>query len=114
MISNNEGNFHYLLVRDLSALVYGRTNHQHHLSVCPCCLYCFSHARLLTAHLPDCSVHPEQKVENPSPDDLKKSIKKFKAIAKTPPVPFMLYADIEAFLVPSEENIESSSNTKVR
>ena len=33
MISNSEGKFHYLLVRDLYALVYGRTNHQH--PMCP-------------------------------------------------------------------------------
>ena len=114
MISNREGKFHYLLVRDLSALVYGRTSHQHHVSVCPYCLYCFSEARLLTAHLLDCSVHPEQKVEYPSPDDLEKNIKKFKAIEKTLSVPFVLYADFEAFLVPAEKNIESASNTKVR
>ena len=78
------------------------------------CLYCFSKMRLLAAHLPDCSVHPEQKVEYPSPDDLETNIKKFKAFAKTLPVPFILYADCEAFLVPAEETEESSSNTKVR
>ena len=114
MISNSEGKFHYLLVRDLSTLVAGHTNHQHHVSVCRYFLYCFSQARLLTTHLPDCSIHPEQKVEYPSPDDPEKNIKKFKAIAKTLPVLFVLYADFEAFLVPSEENKESASNTKVR
>ena len=50
----------------------------------------------------------------PSPDVPEKNIKKFKAIAKTLPVPFVLYADFEAFLVPAEENIDSASNTKVR
>ena len=39
---------------------------------------------------------------------------KFKAIAKTLPVPFVLYADFEAFLVPAEENKERASNTNVR
>ena len=29
-------------------------------------------------------------------------------------MPFVLYADFEALLVPAEENIESASNTKVR
>ena len=53
-------------------------------------------------------------MEYPSPDDPEKNIKKFKAIEKTLPVPFVLYADFEAFLVPAEENIESASNTKVR
>ena len=50
----------------------------------------------------------------PPPDDPEKNIKKFEAIAKTLPVPFVLYADFEAFLVPAEENKESYSNTKVR
>ena len=78
MLSNGEGKFDYLLVRDLSALVTGRTNHQHHASVCPYCLYCFSEARLLTAHLPDCSIHPEQKVEYSLSDDPEKNIKSLK------------------------------------
>ena len=103
IISNSEGKFHYLLVRDLSAHVHGRIKLDGYSHVCPYCLYCFSQARLLTAHLPDCSIHPEQKVEYPSPDDPEKNIKKFKAIAKTLPVPFVLYADFEAFLVPAEE-----------
>ena len=114
MISNSEGNFHYLLVRDLFTLVAGRTKSHVQAQVCPYCLCCFSEERLLSAHLPDCSIHPEQKVEYPSPDDPEKNIKKFKAIAKTFHIPFVLYADFEAFLVPAEENIESTSNTKVR
>ena len=43
-----------------------------------------------------------------------KNIKKFKAVAKTLPLPFVLYADFEAFMVPAEETKESASNTKVR
>ena len=53
-------------------------------------------------------------VAYPLSDDPKKNIKKFKAIAKTLPVPFVLYADFEAFLVPTEETKESASNIKVR
>ena len=96
MISNSEGKFHNLLVRDMSALVAGLTKSHVQAQVCRYCLYCFSEARLLRAHLPDCSIHPEQKVEYPSPDDPEKNIKKFKAIAKTLPVPFVLFADFEA------------------
>ena len=69
MISNSEGKFHYLLVRDLTALVYERTKPKCYTHVCSYCLYCFWEARLFTAHLLDCSVHPEQKAEYPSPDD---------------------------------------------
>ena len=63
---------------------------------------------------PGCSIHPEQDVEYPSSDDPKTNIKKFKVIAKTLPVPFVLYADFDAFPVTAKENIESASNTKVR
>ena len=35
MISNSEGKFHYLLVRELSAIVYGRTKHDGYTHVCP-------------------------------------------------------------------------------
>ena len=52
------------------------------MHICPYCLYCFSEARLLTAHLSDCSVHPEQKVEYPSPDDSKKISKSSKPLQK--------------------------------
>ena len=78
MSSNNEGKFHYPLVRDLSALVHGRTRYHGYTHLCPYCLYCFSEERLLAAHLPDCSIHPEQKVEYPSPDDPKKISKSLK------------------------------------
>ena len=114
MISNNEGKFHHLLVRNLSALAYERTKHHGYKHECPYSLFCFKVARLLTAHLPDCSIHPEQNVKYPLPDDPEKNMKKFKAIAKTLSVPFVLYADFEAFLVPAEEIKESASNTKVR
>ena len=109
MISNNNGKFHYLHVRNLSALVAGRIHDRHKAFVC--CLYCFSEARLLTPHLPECSVHPEQKMGYPSSDDPVKNTKKFQAVAKTLPVPLVLYADFEAFLVPAEETKESASNT---
>ena len=41
-------------------------------------------------------------------------MKKFKPMAKTLRVPFVLYAAFEAFLVPSEETRGSASKTKVR
>ena len=38
----------------------------------------------------------EQKVIYLSPDNLEENIKEFKAVAKTLPVPFVLYADFDA------------------
>ena len=63
MISTNEGKFHYLLVIILSTVVAGNIKHKCYTHVCLYCLYCYSEMRLFTAHLPDCFVHPEQKVE---------------------------------------------------
>ena len=114
MISNDERKFHYLLVRDLSKLVAGRTSHNGFTHVCPHCLYCVSSDYLREAHLPECLVHPEQKVIYPSRDNSEENIQKFKAISETLTVPIFLYADFEAFLVSIEDNKESASNTKVR
>ena len=41
------------------------------------------------------------------------NLKKFNAVAKTFPVPFVLCADFEAFLIPVDNNKDSASNTKV-
>ena len=94
MISNDEWKFHYLLVRNLSKLVAGQTKHTNQTCVCPYCLYCFLQQWLLDAHLPECSIHPEQKVIYPSPDNPEENIKPFKAIAKILPVPFVLYVEL--------------------
>ena len=114
MISKDGGIFHYLLVRDLFKLVAGRIHDKLRVCVCPYYIYCFSQQRLLDAHLRESAIHPEQKVIYPLPDNLEENIKKFKAVAKTLPVPFVLYADFEAFLVLVEDNKESTSNTTVR
>ena len=78
VISNIEGKFHYLLVRDLSALVAGRTKSHVQAKVCSYCLYCLSEAHLLIVHLQDCSIHPEQKVEYPHPTIRRKISKSLK------------------------------------
>ena len=49
MISNSEGKFHYLLVRDLFALVPGRTKSHVLAQVFPYCLYSFTNARISLA-----------------------------------------------------------------
>ena len=67
--------------------------------VCPYSLYCFTKARLLTTHLPDCSIHPEQKVEYPSHGRSGENYKKSsKPLQKIFPVLCVLYADFKAFM----------------
>ena len=65
LISLTKEQFHCLLVRDLSKLVAGCTSHNIFTHVRLYCLYCFPSANLFEALLPECSIHPEQKVIYP-------------------------------------------------
>ena len=114
MISNNEGKFHYLLVRNFSTLVAGRTKKK---ATRTCAITVSIVSRKLGCLLLTSRIVPStqsRRLSIPHPTIRCKISKIFKAIAKTLPVPFVLYSDFEAFLVPAEENIESDSNTKVR
>ena len=98
----------------LSALVVGRNNYNGFTYVCTYCLHCFSQQRLLEAHLPECSINPEQKIIYSSADNLEENVIKFNAVAKTLSVPFVFYAYFEAFLVAVEENRRSPFQHQIR
>ena len=107
IMDEKSGTSHYLLIRSLSRLVGGRTNHQHSTHVCPYCLYCFSKEDFFRSHIPECSIHHPQRLEYLSPKDdgdIEYNIFMFKHFAKTLPVPIVLYCDFETFLVPVEDN----------
>ena len=75
---------HYLLIRSLSRLVGDRTKHNGVTHVCPYCLYCFSNEDFLRSHIRECSIHPPQRLEYPSPKhdgDTEYNILKFKISA---------------------------------
>ena len=107
IMAEKSGTSHYLLNRSLFRLVGDRTNHQHSTHVCPYCLYCFCTEYFLRSHIPECIIHPPQRLEYPSPkhdNDTEYNILKFKNFAKTMPVPMILYCNFETFLVPVEDN----------
>ena len=113
---NKTSKSHYTLVRDLARFVFGRTKARSNAHVCPYCLYCFTYQNLLKNHIPECSIHPVQKITFPEPKDNKDidfNILRFKNIRRTLPVPFALYCDFESFLVPVKDD-DSTSNTKPR
>ena len=67
----------------------------------------------MRSHIPKCSIHSPQRLEYPSPNhdgDAEYNMLKFKTFAETLPVPMVVYFDFETFLVPVEEN-ENSSKT---
>ena len=93
----------WLFVRDLSALVHERWTYQHR----------FISLRLLSVLLlggaaarrsPPGLFRPSRRS--------RKNIKKFKAIGKTIPVPFVKYVDFEAFLVSAEEKSKKALPTQ--
>ena len=67
----------------------------------------------MKSHIPECSSHPSQRLEYPSPKhdgDTEYNILKFKNFGETLPVSMVLYCDFEIFLVPVEDN-ETASKT---
>ena len=63
IMDEKSGTSHYLLILSLSRFVGDRTNHQHSTLVCPYCLYCFSTEYFLRSHIPECSIHPPQRLD---------------------------------------------------
>ena len=113
---NKTSKSHYTRVRDLARLVFGRTKARSKARVCPYCLYCFTYQNLLKNHIPECSIHPVQKIIFPEPKDNEDDdfdILRFKNIRRTLPVPFAFYCDFESFLIPVKDD-DSTSNTKAR
>ena len=112
IMDEKSGTSHYLLIWSLSRLVDDRTNHKVATHICPYCLYCFSTEHFLRSHLPECSIHPPQRLEYQTPKhdgDTAYNILKFKNFAKTLPVPMVLYYDFEIFLVSVEDNGTASN-----
>ena len=103
LLTDDESNaHHYVLIRDLSRLVSGRTKYSGKTFVCPYCLHFFARDHTLTEHVPQCSVHAPQVVTYPKPDD---ATLHYTAIQKEHPVPYVLYVDFETFQTPDDSGV---------
>ena len=85
---------HYVLIKDMSKLLAGRTNHQKMCHYCNYCLWGFSREDLLNSHIEDCRKFGLQKIT--MPQEYEKWVK-FTNIANQLPVPVVIYADFECF-----------------
>jgi hypothetical protein len=94
---------HYVWIKNMSALVCGRSKRRNKVYVCPLCVHPFSNSDAFERHLPDCSKHQRQKVKFPDDDDL---ILKWKSRGKTQMCPFVIYCDFESVLKPVERQDE--------
>ena len=69
IMDEKSGTSPYFLIRNISRLVGGHTNHKaatHVYHVYPYCLYCFSREDFLTSQIPECSNPPPQRLKHPS------------------------------------------------
>ena len=98
LISNDEGTIqHYCCITDLSRLVsLQKSKHEHKLNICPRCLNGFTSVECLNKHTEYCKTNDVVQVSYP-----KKGTKiNFTHHFKKMRVPFVVYADFEAFTEP--------------
>ena len=98
LLISNEMRSHYILIKDLDALLRDRTKHHGGMKFCLRCLQCFSTKVLLESHIKMCSRKKIQKTVMPTDTLLKFSNYKYKE-----PNTITIYADFEALLVPYKQ-----------
>ena len=94
LITENE-NKHYVLIKDFNKFMYNQTKHKERKHFCMYCLQCFSSEQVLNNHKEICvQVKGTQAIKMP---DKSNNIFKFNNFHKQQPVPFVVYADFEAY-----------------
>ena len=96
-ISNNQGQSHYVWIKDLSRLVHGQASLHHgkHF-ICERCLHGSSSQRTLDIHELKCQEYRAQRTVFPEAD----TKLQFEKIAHQHPVEFFIVADLESSLEP--------------
>ena len=84
---------HYVLIKDFNALMYNQSKHKEKKHFCMFCLQCFSSERVLVKHKSNClTINGKQAINMPKGEN----ILRFNNFHKQLPVPFVIYADLEA------------------
>ncbi|CAB4011854.1 hypothetical protein AC249_AIPGENE9596, partial [Paramuricea clavata] len=97
LMEDNEGNTHYVLVRDISMLLSSLSKTQHKRFYCLSCLNGFNSQERLDKHSGTCrEVNGTQKTMMPK----RGSKVVFKNHKRQLPVQFVIYADFESLLIP--------------
>ena len=94
LLLKEESASHYTWMKDMSRLLYRLGQHKGQKHFCNYCLHGFCEKDALDRHVVDCSSHGAQKVELPKEED---KWVQFKSIQKMLQVPFVIYADFEAY-----------------
>ena len=113
MIPNGEGQWHYLAVKELSALLRGITSKHHRDFYCLNCLHSFATESKRESHKKVCKNKTFCNFVMPSEDT---KILKFNQYQKSDKAPFFTYADPECLtekIDGSKNNPQNSVTTKV-
>ena len=87
---------HYILIKDFNALMYNQSKHKERKHFCMYCLQCFSSERVLANHVNNClTINGAQAINMPKQGE---NILKFNNYNKELPIPFVIYADLEAIV----------------
>ena len=103
MISNNEGKWHYLAVKNISGLLRGITSNHNGDFYCLNCFHSYTTKRRLKKHERTCEDHDFCYVNMPNEDNI---ILKYNHGEKSLQVPFIMYADLECLV----EKIDTCQN----
>ena len=94
LLLTEESMSHYTWIKDMSRLLHRSDQRNGQKHYCNYCLHGFCEEDVLKRHVDDCSNNGAQKVELPKEDD---RWVQFKDIQKMLQVPFVIYADFEAY-----------------
>ncbi|KAJ8980867.1 hypothetical protein NQ317_008926 [Molorchus minor] len=111
LLTDNVGNNHYCLIKDLSRLVSQQKSKRHGgLHICDGCLQSFTKIEHLKAHEKNDCNHTYTKLPsteikiNKYGESVPENILKFINFERQIPVPFVIYADFESLLKPISHN----------
>ena len=108
LLTSKEEMNHYVWIKEFNKLNFRHTKYRGKKYFCYNCIQCFSSKEVLEKHKPDCvELNGKQAVELPKEG----STIEFKSLNKTIPVPFVIYADLEALLKPLKK-CENHKNEK--
>lgn len=101
MANNIEVVSHYCYIKNLPKLIVSQSNsHEHRIWICDRCLHYFHSELKLTKHTIDCENKNKCKITLPTRNSMQRWIS-FKNYNRQLPVPFIIYADIESLLQPT-------------
>ena len=95
MITDNNNNWHYLAVKNISGLLRGVTSNHNGDFYCLNCFHSYTTEKKLKKHERICKDHDFCHVKMPNEDN---KILKYNPGEKSLKVPFIIYADLECLL----------------